>query len=39
MIEKLYLEFIPNCMNLCTANADSDAALLCILIDYARRLI
>lgn len=39
MIEKLYLEFIPNCMNLCNANADNYAALLCILIDYARRLI
>ena len=39
MIEKLYLEFIPNCMNLCIANADNYAALLYILIDYARGFI
>ena len=39
MIEKLYLEFVLNYMNLCIANADNYAALLCVLIDYAKRLI
>ena len=39
MIEKLYLEFIPNCMNLCIANADNYIALLCIFIEYVKRLI
>lgn len=36
MIENLYLEFVPNCMNLFIANVDNYAALLCVLIDYAR---